>query len=151
MSEVFNSLQDTKTPAKVGIYSMLLNIILNLILMGPLKHGGLALATSIAAVFNVVLLIHLLRKRVGPMEGRKILSSVIKLFLVSGVMGIAVYYFNDTFFDPNAQSMFKLLVLSIDIAIGVLIYAILSRIIQNEEFSFLIELTRRRKKKSFVQ
>ena len=130
---------------------MLLNIILNLILMGPLKHGGLALATSIAAVFNVVLLIHLLRKRVGSMGGRKILSSVIKLFLVSGVMGIAVYSFNATFFDPNAQSILKLLILSIDIAIGVLIYAILSRIIQNEEFSFLIELTRKRKKKSFVQ
>jgi hypothetical protein len=85
------------------------------------------------------------------MGGRKILSSVIKLFLVSGVMGIAVYYFNATFFDPNAQSILKLLILSIDIAIGVLIYAILSRIIQNEEFSFLIELTRKRKKKSFVQ
>ena len=119
--------------------------------MGPLKHGGLALATSIAAVFNVVVLIHLLRKRVGSMGGRKILSSVIKLFLVSGVMGIAVYYFNAHFLTLMPTSILKLLILSIDIAIGVLIYAILSRIIQNEEFSFLIELTRKRKKKSFIQ
>jgi len=85
------------------------------------------------------------------MGGRKILSSVIKLFLVSGVMGIAVYYFNAVFFDPDSQLILKLLILSADIAIGVLIYAVLSRIIQNEEFSFLIELTRKRKKKSFVQ
>ena len=58
IAPAFYSLQDTKTPAKVGVYSMMVNIILNLILMGPLKHGGLALATSIAALFNVVLLIH---------------------------------------------------------------------------------------------
>jgi putative peptidoglycan lipid II flippase len=147
----FYSLQDTKTEAKVGIYSMLLNIILNLILMGPLKHGGLALATSIAAVFNVVVLIHLLRKRVGSMGGRKILSSVIKLFFVSGVMGITVYYFNAAFFDPDFQLILKLLILSADIAIGVLVYTVLSRIIQNEELSFLIELTRRRKKKFSIQ
>ena len=144
----FYSLQDTKTPAKVGIYSMLLNIILNLILMGPLKHGGLALATSISALFNVILLIYLLRKRIGLMGGRKILSSVIKLFFVSGVMGIAVYFFNVTFFDPNSKLVLKLLILSADIAIGVLVYAVLSRIIQNEELTFLIELTRKRKNKS---
>jgi len=147
----FYSLQDTKTPAKVGIYSMLLNIILNLILMGPLKHGGLALATSIAALFNVILLIHLLRKRIGLMGGRKILLSVIKLFFVSGVMGITVYYFNAAFFDPDSQLILKLLILSADIAIGVLVYTVLSRIIQNEELSFLIELTRRRKKKFSIQ
>ena len=144
----FYSLNDTKTPAKIGVYSMLLNIILNLILMGPLKHGGLALATSISALFNVILLIYLLRKRIGLMGGRKILSSVIKLFFVSGVMGIAVYFFNETFFDPNSKLVLKLLILSADIAIGVLVYAILSRIIQNEELTFLIGLVRKRKNKS---
>ncbi|SVE20456.1 uncharacterized protein METZ01_LOCUS473310, partial [marine metagenome] len=144
----FYSLQDTKTPAKVGIYSMLLNVILNIVLMGPLNHGGLALATSIAALFNVTLLIHLLRKRVGLMGGRKILLSMIKLLFVSGVMGLAVYYFNETFFDPSSQLLAKTFMLLADILIGVFIYTILSRLIQNEELTFLIELARSRKKKS---
>ena len=82
------------------------------------------------------------------MGGRKILSSVIKLFFVSGVMGIAVYFFNLTYFDPNSKLVLKLLILSADIAIGVLVYAVLSRIIQNEELTFLIKLTRKRKNKS---
>ena len=144
----FYSLQDTKTPAKVGIYSMILNIVLNLILMGPLKHGGLALATSIAAIFNVTLLIYLLKKRIGLMGGRKILSSVIKLFFVSGAMGIAVYFLNLTFFNANDHLTLKILILSADISIGILIYTLLSRIIQNEELTFLIELTRKYKSKS---
>ncbi len=143
----FYSLHDTKTPAKVGIYSMILNIVLNLILMGPLKHGGLALATSIAAIFNVALLIYLLRKRIGLMGGQKILSSVIKLFFVSGIMGIAVYFFNHTFFNANYHLTLKILILSADILIGILIYTLLSRIIQNEELTFLIQLIRKYKSK----
>jgi putative peptidoglycan lipid II flippase len=146
----FYSLQDTKTPVKIGIYSMVLNIILNLILMGPLKHGGLALATSIAALFNVTLLIYFLRKRMGLMGGRKILSSVIKLFFVSGIMGITVYYFNINFFNPNSPLIIKLLTLSANISIGLLVYVSLSRIIQNQELSFLIGLIRNRKKKSNI-
>ena len=142
----FYSLQDTKTPAKIGIYSMILNIVLNLILMGPLKHGGLALATSIAALFNVILLIYLLRKRLGLIGGRKILISAIKLFFISGVMGIVVYFFNATFFDPTATLIQKILILSADILIGVTLYGILSRVIQNEEFSFLLDLNRKPKK-----
>ena len=142
----FYSLQDTKTPAKVGVYSMILNIILNLILMGPLKHGGLALATSMAALFNVVLLIHFLRKRLGLMGGRKILSSTIKLSFASGIMVIVVYFFNAAFFNPAATLISKLLVLSADIGIGITLYAFLSHMIQNEELSFLVELSRSRRK-----
>ena len=141
----FYSLQDTKTPAKIGIYSMILNIILNLILMGPLKHGGLALATSIAALFNVILLIHFLRKRLGLLGGRKILLSTIKLSFASGIMAIVVYFFNATFFDHSATLLIKLTILSADIGLGVILYILLSRLIQNKELTFLTDLALKRK------
>ena len=141
----FYALQDTKTPAKIGVYSMLLNIILNLILMGPLQHGGLALATSIAAIFNVTVLTYLLRKRLGLMGGQKIFLSTLKLLFISGVMGIAVYFFNVTFFNPLASLTTKIIILSTEIMIGIIIYGILSRLIQNEELSFLINLIQKRK------
>ena len=51
---------------------MVLNLILNLIFMGPLEHGGLALATSISALFNVIALTYCLRKRLGLLGGKKI-------------------------------------------------------------------------------
>ena len=148
IAPAFYSLQDTKTPAKVGVYSMMVNIILNLILMGPLKHGGLALATSIAALFNVVLLIHFLRKRLGLMGGRKILSSMIKLFIASAIMGIVVYFFNVKLFDPTASLGIKLMVLSAEIGIGVILYSLLSRLFKNEELTFLVELASKRGKQS---
>ena len=61
-------------------------------------------------------------------------------------MGIVVYFFNATFFDPTATLIQKILILSADILIGVTLYGILSRVIQNEEFSFLLDLNRKPKK-----
>ena len=56
------SRQDTKTPVKIAVVAMFSNIILNFILIGPLAHAGLALATSLAAFINAGLLFYFLRK-----------------------------------------------------------------------------------------
>lgn len=55
--------QDTKTPVKIGIIAMISNMVLNIILMLYLAHVGLALATSLSAVLNALLLYLGLRKR----------------------------------------------------------------------------------------
>jgi putative peptidoglycan lipid II flippase len=49
--------QDTKTPVKIGIIAMGANVVLNLILVWPLAHAGLALATSLSAFLNAGLLL----------------------------------------------------------------------------------------------
>jgi len=54
--------QDTKTPVKVGIKAMVTNMVLNLALIVPLAHVGLALATSLSALMNAGLLWFGLRK-----------------------------------------------------------------------------------------
>lgn len=48
--------QDTKTPVKIALVALVLNVILNLLLMGPLAHVGIALASAIAAWLNALLL-----------------------------------------------------------------------------------------------
>lgn len=48
--------QDTKTPVKIGIVAMLANMVFNLLLIWPLAHAGLALATSLSACLNAGLL-----------------------------------------------------------------------------------------------
>ena len=54
--------QDARTPVRIGVIAMSINMVLNLILVFPLAHAGLALATSLAAYLNAVLLLHGLRK-----------------------------------------------------------------------------------------
>jgi len=50
------SRQEMKTPVKIGILAMIVNMVLNLILIWPLQHAGLALATSLSSWLNAALL-----------------------------------------------------------------------------------------------
>ncbi|WP_422672912.1 murein biosynthesis integral membrane protein MurJ [Billgrantia tianxiuensis] len=59
----FFARQNTKTPVKVGIIAMVANMVFNLILIWPLAHAGLALATALSAFLNAGLLGWLLRKQ----------------------------------------------------------------------------------------
>ena len=54
--------KDYKTPVKIGMIAILVNIILNLIFIRPLAHAGLALSTSLAGYVNAILLLINLRK-----------------------------------------------------------------------------------------
>lgn len=58
----FFARQNTKTPVKIAAFSLVLNTSLNLLLIGPLAHVGLALATSIAAWVNAAMLYYYLRR-----------------------------------------------------------------------------------------
>ncbi len=62
LSPGFFARQDTKTPVKVGIIAMVANMVMNVILVFPLAHAGLALATSLAAFLNAGLLFRILRR-----------------------------------------------------------------------------------------
>ena len=123
---------------------MLLNIVLNLILMGPLQHGGLALATSISALFNALLLIYFLRKRLGQMGGRLILFSTLKLALSSTLMGIIIYTCNLAWFDPLAPLGVKVMVLTGCIFAGIISFGIFSYLMKNEELIFFLNFVKRR-------
>ncbi|PIE40990.1 MAG: murein biosynthesis integral membrane protein MurJ [Gammaproteobacteria bacterium] len=54
--------QDTKTPVSIGIKAMVANMVFNLLLIVPLAHAGLALATTLSAFLNACLLFIGLRK-----------------------------------------------------------------------------------------
>ncbi len=58
----FFAREDTRTPVKIGIIAMVANMVFNLMLVFPLAHAGLALATSLSAWLNGFLLWRGLRK-----------------------------------------------------------------------------------------
>ncbi|MER2494175.1 murein biosynthesis integral membrane protein MurJ [Catenovulum sediminis] len=88
----FFSRQDTKTPVKIGIQAMLLNMVFNLILIFPLAHTGLALATSLSAAFNAgFLYYHLKRSQVYQLSKSSLLT--ITRCIVSSLAMLAVIYY----------------------------------------------------------
>jgi len=92
----FYSMHDTKTPVKTALLSAILNVALNLILMWPMKLGGLALATSISATVNFLILYHILKKRIGRLGTKEIADSFIRVFLASAIMGIVLKFTSAT-------------------------------------------------------
>jgi putative peptidoglycan lipid II flippase len=67
-ARAFFAMGDTRTPVKVSFAAVVLNLVLNLALMGPMGHAGLALATSATSIFSLILLLFLLRKRLGTLD-----------------------------------------------------------------------------------
>jgi putative peptidoglycan lipid II flippase len=88
----FYALKDTKTPVLIALIAFVLNLLFSLLLMGPLKHGGLALASSLSALGNMLLLLWFLRRKLGPFGGRAIMISGLKGLLASMPMAFAVYW-----------------------------------------------------------
>ncbi len=91
MVPVCYSLGMTRLPVTISFITIAVNIVLNLALMGPLQHRGLALATSIASVLNFVLLFEMLRRKIGPMGGRMLLRSAMKIAFAAALAAGAGY------------------------------------------------------------
>jgi putative peptidoglycan lipid II flippase len=91
-SPSFYSLGDARTPVIVSVLSVLANLALNLVLVRVMGYKGLALGTAIAAIFNAVALLLLLRGRIGGLEGRRIAVSFSKILVASLFMGAAAWF-----------------------------------------------------------
>jgi putative peptidoglycan lipid II flippase len=87
----FYAMQDTRTPVKIAMVAMLLNIVLNLLFIRPLRNGGPALATSAAAFFNAFALLGIFYKRHGSFGVGGIVRSVGRFAIGSVALGVVAY------------------------------------------------------------
>jgi putative peptidoglycan lipid II flippase len=92
LAPAFYALGSARVPMLVSVASIAINFAAAYSLMRwtPLRHAGLALATSAVALFGAVALLWILRGRIGGIEGRRLLRSVSKIVAASLVMGVVV-------------------------------------------------------------
>ncbi|MGI6685258.1 MAG: murein biosynthesis integral membrane protein MurJ [Bacillota bacterium] len=94
LREVINvayfAVQDTRTPMFLGISCLMLNITLNLILIGPMAHGGLALATSLSVTAYTTITMILLYRKLKWKRSGELLVSLGKVVVAAGVMGLVM-------------------------------------------------------------
>ncbi len=134
LNKVFYSFQDTKTPMINGAIAVVLNVVLNLLFIRFMAHDGLALATSISAIFTAFLLFVDLRKKMGPIGMTKMLITFIKVALATLIMGIVVYIIYFKLGPLVATNKFmELIMLLISIGFGALVYFIMCIILKVEE------------------
>ena len=90
-SPTFYAMRDSRTPVIVSVVSVLVNLGLNLALVRVMGYRGLAFGTAIAAIFNALALLWLLRGRLGGLEGRRLFETFVKISAASAAMGLAAH------------------------------------------------------------
>jgi putative peptidoglycan lipid II flippase len=88
-SPVFYALGQNRTPVMVSVATVLANAALNMALVRVMGYQGLALGTSIAALFNATMLLFFLRRRLGGIEGGRVAGSLARILAASAAMGAA--------------------------------------------------------------
>jgi putative peptidoglycan lipid II flippase len=87
----FFARHDTKTPVKIAVIGMIVNVFCSVLLLGLLQHMGIALANSIAVSVNAALLYRQLRRKNAPIGDGKLPGRIKKISLSAAVMALATY------------------------------------------------------------
>lgn len=124
IEKVFYAMEDTKTPVKNSILGIIINVILDFILIRLWGHIGLALASSIAALIVVLLLLHSLYRKVGDYYLKEIGVFFLKMSIASFVMIICeksiLHFF--TVNDAFQNLFFKILSVGAIFFFGLIVY-----------------------------
>ncbi len=139
----FYALKDTRTPVVIAFCAFLLNLVCSLLLMGPLLHGGLALATSISALGNMLLLLFFLRRKIGPFGGRRIMVTAGKIALATLPMMLVVAGGVQLIdWSRPDEKVLKGLVLGGTISLGAVVFLLCSHLLRCEETGRVLALLR---------
>lgn len=145
----FQSLQRPWLPLYVGLVNLGLNAVLDWVLLGPLGVAGIALSTSLVSIFNLIVLMLLLRRQIGRIDGRRIARAAggaaigaTALAAVSGGLWFALHWFAKLGFVPLLVSVL------VCIIAGGLTYLRIAKVLRLEELAAVRRLWRRRGRRS---
>ena len=141
----FYARSDTKTPLRLALWSMLVNLVGNLILIWPLAHIGVGVATAISAWVNVALLWFTLRKRGHIAVDARLKQKAWRIILAAAITGVALYFGNELVEDQLGTGLWRrITVLFSLVSAGGAVYALAILLFGAYRISELKSLFRRR-------
>ena len=147
LARAFYAMHDTKTPVLVGAVAMGLNVGLSVLLsnwfhrIGWMPHGGLALANSLATGLEAAGLVILMRRRLGGLEGQRIIKGTTQAILATVAMSLALWGWLRL---TNMQPAW--LIGGGGVLLGGLVYGAVVLLLRVPEVHSVIDLVRRRLK-----
>jgi putative peptidoglycan lipid II flippase len=142
----FYSMKDTRTPVWVSFWTLVVNLVAGLILMQYLQHIGLALALTLASLFNAVLLTVLLSRKIGSLNLRALFRSLLRILPGLILMTLATRFVLE--FGQWEDVSYKLqngLILILAVLTGATLYLVSCRLCGVAILSELRELMQRKK------
>jgi putative peptidoglycan lipid II flippase len=151
----FYAMQDTRTPVRVGIWTVLLNLILNVafILLLPLywRHAGMAFATVLAEGVGMMVLAVLLARRLPGLPWREVGISLTRSLFFALCMAFLVWGIH-LFLPPQlvargmAPKFVQVISLLVAIGAGMSFYLLLARLFRAPELRDIQAALRKKKK-----
>jgi putative peptidoglycan lipid II flippase len=123
LSPTFFALGDTKTPMKIGLLCMVINLVLNLVLIGPFSYLGIAIATLVSSWVNIGLLSYILLRDGHLVISKATIVRVVKFMIAGLFMSLILYLLNDYYYSEFFDDSFRrITLLAAFIAIGITSY-----------------------------
>ena len=132
---LFYAIEDTVTPTVNSVLAILINVCLNFILIEPMAHKGLALATTISGGITLVMLLLILRKRIGPLGLGRIFASLVKMAAATAGMCLAAYPLYQLLHSKMESVLLPFLLAAFT---GALVYGILNILLRTREMGILV-------------
>ena len=145
-SPTFYALGKNRIPVIVSMFTVVVNAVLNIVLVQVMGYTGLALGTSIAAIFNGVVLLILLRRSLGGLNARRILASLLRIVVAAAAMGVAAWA-ADAWLSvalPGTAAPVQIVRVAAAIGFAVLVLAAAAWVLRIREFNQGVAMVMRR-------
>jgi putative peptidoglycan lipid II flippase len=150
LTRVFYSYHDTRTPVKISAAAVFLNIGVSYVCMRIIQSirpaiavSGLTLGTTVALTVNFLVLIYLLRRKIGPVGFGGIFRSLARVCALSAVMGALVWAVDNALAGHVAAGTRGFLTrLVVGIVVGAGSYLLLSRLFKTPELAEVTDMFR---------
>ena len=140
LSPAFYALGDARTPMLISLGSIVVNYVMNSLLVGPFGHVGLAFSTSAVALVNFILLALFMRRRIGPLEGSRLGTTLARICVASIPMAAVAWLVSEFCGSlPLAGIALKLVRVSAAITLAAIAFYIACRLLRIEELNEAIE------------
>lgn len=134
MNKAFYAKQDTKSPLKIGIAVIFINLILSVFLAKNMDFKGLALATSLSAIFNAIILVIAAYKQQKQILNKDLIVCLLKMFACAIAMGAVVFVLNKLLSKILIGGLIKNIVrMLIGASVGFVFYYVLTMLLNINE------------------
>lgn len=137
---LFYTAGDTRTPVRVAVLAMVVNLALNLTLIWFFREAGLALATAISALMQSIVLATLIIRRLGMLDLNTLAFSLARVAVITAAMGAAVFVAlrGSTSAFGDAGLAARVLTVAIPVAGGGLVFLVLAKLLRCRQLDLLL-------------
>ena len=141
LSRSFYAGQDGKTPVISGIVSIAVNLVLCLVLTGPLDVAGLSLATALSATAGALVLLIPTMRRFPGLRSKDFWLPILRMLLCTLVMAAAVALTHGLCADLIGDTLVgRVLLLGVPTAAGLAVYFVLALLLKLPELKMLLQM-----------